>query len=459
MSTNSTTAWRPAHVTNRQIKFATIMAFLAWAFAVYDFILFGTLLPELGKDLGLNEAEQATMVTWMSVGAVGMGLIAGPVVDKFGRKAGLAFTTAGAGIASALTALGGIVPVAALVAIRSLSGLGLSEQGVNGAYLSELYGASDDPRIKKRQGFIYSLVQGGWPIGAILAAALTAVLLPTIGWAGCFVFAAVPSLIVAALARKLRESPQFESIQKIRQLQKSGQHADAEDLSAALGIEEHETRSTLADVFRGRSLRTTLALGLGHILNYFPVQVFSVLGTTVLVSVHNVSFTNSLAILLMSNVIAYLGYLTHGFLGDKFGRRNVIAFGWITGGIVFTAMIFGPSDFWTVVALYSLGTFFLIGPYSCVLFFVGESYDTRIRGRGATFVAAVGPVGAILSSALAATMLSGGGNWATAAFLFGAIPCVLSGIAVLFSRKHQHVADPVHIPAVAGGATADESAH
>lgn len=459
MSTNRTTAWRPAPVTNRQIKFATILAFLAWAFAVYDFILFGTLLPELGKELGLNEAEQATMITWMSVGAVGMGLIAGPVVDKFGRKAGLAFTTAGAGIASALTALGGIVPVAVLVAIRSLSGLGLSEQGVNGAYLSELYGASKDPRIKKRQGFIYALVQGGWPIGAILAAALTAVLLPVIGWAGCFVFAAVPSLIVAALARKLRESPQFESIQKIRILQKNGHHADAENLSAALGIEEHETRSTLADVFRGRSLRTTLALGLGHILNYFPVQVFSVLGTTVLVSVHNVSFTNSLVILLMSNVIAYLGYLTHGLLGDKFGRRNVIAFGWITGGIVFTAMIFGPSDFWTVVALYSLGTFFLIGPYSCVLFFVGESYDTRIRGRGATFVAAVGPIGAILSSALAATVLSGGGNWATAAFLFGAIPCVLSGIAVLFSRKHSHVADPVHLPAVAGETAADESAH
>ena len=459
MSSTNSTAWRPAHVTNRQIKFATILCFLAWAFAVYDFILFGTLLPELGKELGMNEAEQATMVTWMSVGAVGMGLLAGPVVDKFGRKAGLAFTTAGAGIASALTALGGIVPIAVLVAIRSLSGLGLSEQGVNGAYLSELYGASDDPRIKKRQGFIYSLVQGGWPIGAILAAALTAVLLPVIGWAGCFVFAAVPSLIVAALARKLRESPQFESIQKIRRLQKAGNKADAENLSASLGIEEHETRSTLADVFRGRSLRTTLALGLGHILNYFPVQVFSVLGTTVLVSVHNVSFTNSLAILLMSNVIAYLGYLTHGFLGDKFGRRNVIAFGWITGGIVFTAMIFGPSDFWTVVALYSLGTFFLIGPYSCVLFFVGESYDTRIRGRGATFVAAVGPIGAIVSSALAATLLTGGGNWATAAFFFGAIPCVLSGIAVLFSRKHQHVADPVHIPAVPGAAPADETAH
>lgn len=444
MSIQNETDWRPAPVTNRQIKFATVLAFFAWAFAVYDFILFGILLPEIGRDLGLDTAEQAELVTWMAIGAVLLGLLAGPVVDKFGRKAGVAFTTAGAGIASALTALAAVVPLWGLVAIRSISGLGLSEQGVNGAYLSELYGASDDPRIKKRQGFIYSLVQGGWPVGAILAAALTAILLPIIGWAGCFVFAAIPSLIVAVLARKLRESPQFESVQKLRRLQDQGAHQEAEQLSASLGIEEHETRSTLADIFRGRSLRTTLSLSMGHILNFFSVQVFSVLGTTVLVNVHNVSFTNSLAILLMSNVIAYLGYLTHGLLGDRFGRRNVIAFGWITGGIVFTAMIFGPSDFWTVVALYSLGTFFLIGPYSCVLFFVGESYETRIRGRGAAFVAAVGPIGAILSSALAATLLANDGTWATAAFLFGAIPCALSGVAVLFSRKHPHVVDPVH---------------
>lgn len=262
MTIQSENTWRPRPVTNRQITYATVLAFLAWAFAVYDFILFGTLLPEIGKDKGLDSAEQATLVTWMSIGAVALGLLAGPVVDKFGRKAGVAVTTAGAGVASVLTALAGVVPAWGLVAIRSLSGLGLSEQGVNGAYLSELYGASDDPRIKKRQGFIYSLVQGGWPIGAILAAALTAVMLPITGWVGCFLFAAVPSLVVALLARKLRESPQFETVQKLRQLQSRGARREAEQLAAALGVDESETRSTLADIFRGRGLRTTLSLGL-----------------------------------------------------------------------------------------------------------------------------------------------------------------------------------------------------
>jgi MFS family permease len=64
-----------------------------------------------------------------------------------------------------------------------------------------MYAAANDPNLTKHKGFIYSLVQGGWPIGALVAAALTALLLPIIGWQGCFIFAAVPALVVAFFAR------------------------------------------------------------------------------------------------------------------------------------------------------------------------------------------------------------------------------------------------------------------
>lgn len=446
MSSNPTTNWRPARVTDRQIFFASVIAFLAWTFAVYDFILFGTLLPELGADLNMNAAQQAALVTWVSAGAVIIGLVAGPVVDKWGRRPGMIFATVGAGTSSALTGLAALVPLPILIGIRSLSGLGLTEQGINGAYLTELYGASDNPRIRKRQGFIYSIVQGGWPVGALLAAGLTAVLLPHIGWAGCFVAAAVPSFVVAMLARKLRESPQFEAISRIREYQRNGQHGQAEELSTSLGISEHERPSTLIDIFRGGNLRTTLSLSLGHVLNYFPVQIFNVLGTTVLTTVHGMRFDIALIVLLLANVVAYLGYLFHGAMGDRFGRRNVIAIGWIVSSLVFTCMIFGPSDFWIVVSLYSVGQFFLNGPYSAVLFFVGESYPTSVRGRGAAFVAAIGPAGAIFASAAATILLSTGLPWTMTAFLIGAIPLALSGVSVLFARKKVIVADPVHVP-------------
>ncbi|MFG2727821.1 MFS transporter [Streptomyces canus] len=420
----------PKRVELREVKYATVVAFLAWTFAVYDFILFGTLLPKIGAETGLDNADQAGLATAVALGTVVVALAVGPVVDKFGRRAGMVFTVGGASLASALTALAGMLGAGALVAIRSVAGLGYAEQGVNGAYLSELYDASDDPRVAKRRGLVYSLVQGGWPVGALLAAGLTALLLPVVGWRGCFLFAALPSLIIALAATKLRESPQFERIKQARKLKEQGLRPEA----ASMG-EGEEKAAGLRAVFQGDSLRTTLALGIGHLMNWFPVQVFSVLGTTVLVNVHHVTFSNSLIILLLSNLVAYAGYLVHGFFGDRFHRRNVVSVGWLLGGVVMTAMLFGPDQPAVVITLYSVGMFFLIGPYSCLLFLAGESYDSSVRGTGASLVTAIGPIGAVLASAASTALLGNGGHWQMAAFFFGAVPCFISGLVVLASRK------------------------
>ncbi|MFV3017464.1 MFS transporter, partial [Pseudomonas sp. KHB2.9] len=43
------TGWKPRQLTSQEVRFATWIAFFAWVFAVYDFILFGTLLPEIGR--------------------------------------------------------------------------------------------------------------------------------------------------------------------------------------------------------------------------------------------------------------------------------------------------------------------------------------------------------------------------------------------------------------------------
>lgn len=413
---HSVPVWRPAKVTSGQVWFATAICFTAWAFGVYDFVLFGTLLPQIGESMQWGLATQAEIATWVAVGTVVVALAVGPFVDKFGRRAGVMLTVGGAGLCSALTALIGTVGILPLILIRSISGLGYGEQGVNGTYLSELYTAADDDFIVRWRGRIYSIVQGGWPVGALLAALLTSLLLPSIGWQGCFVFAAIPSLIVAVLARRLRETPQFE-------------------IQARQGKDAKQAGVGLFTLFSGPSRRPALVLGAAHLLNWFTVQVFAILGTTVLVDVHHITFTNSLLVLILSNIWGFFGYLVHGYFGDKFGRRNVIAIGWSACGIAFAAMLFVPSSFWTVVALYSVGQFFLVGPYSCMLFFVGESFpDARLRGTGSSFVVGIGPVGAILAGLAATAMLHSGYNWQMPALYFGAIPSVLSGLCVLLAK-------------------------
>lgn len=417
------------------VKRATVVAFFAWVFAVYDFILFGTLLPEIGKHYGWDAAAQAEIATLVAVGTAVIAFAIGPLLDRLGRKAGLLWTVAGAALCSGLTVVGGAMGQVPLVLIRSLSGLGYAEETVNATYLNELYSAANDPKLNRNKGFIYSLVQGGWPIGALIASGLTALLLPRIGWQGCFVFATFPAIVIFFMTRRLKESPQFLLHKRIKQLRETGQDGEARTLANAHAVDyEEHSRAGLAEAFSGNALRATLVLGGGILLNWSAIQVFSVLGTTVLTRVHNVSFENSLLILVLSNVIGYCGYLSHGFIGDKIGRRNTLAIGWMLGGLSFAGMLFGPSSAGVVVALYSLGLFFLIGPYSAALFFIGESYPTAIRGTGSSIVHAMGPIGAILAGVGVTWMLNHGGDWLHAALWFGAVPCFLSGVLILFAR-------------------------
>ena len=224
-------------------------------------------------------------------------------------------------------------------------------------------------------------------------------------------------------------------MQETRRLRRAGDAAAATRLERQLHLGGPSERRGLAQAFRGRTLRPTLTLTSGHVLNWATVQVFNVLGTTVLTSVHHVTFQNSLLVLLVSNLVGYAGYLTHGYFGDKLGRRNVIAFGWTLGGVIYAIMLFGPDDFWTVIGLYSVAQFFQIGPYACMLFFVGESFPTSIRATGASVVTGIGPLGAIVASLGAALLLKSGHGWLIAALLFGALPCMLSGLVLLLARS------------------------
>ena len=262
--------------------------------------------------------------------------------------------------------------------------------------------------------------------------------MPIIGWQGSFIFAALPSFIIALLALKLKETPQFQIHQHIHQLRHLGDIEQARQVARDYQVDyDAHQQAGLSAAFRGASLRATLVLGGAVLINWFAIQIFSVLGTTVLTKVHSVSFANSLLILVLSNLVGYCGYLTHGWLGDRFGRRNTIAVGWMIGGVSFAVMLFCPSNLPTIVALYSIGLFFLIGPYAAALFFISESFPTAIRATAGALIGAMGPIGAIIAGIGTTTVLSDGGHWQTAALWFGAVPCFASGVIMLFAR---HVA-------------------
>lgn len=181
--------------------------------------------------------------------------------------------------------------------------------------------------------------------------------------------------------------------------------------------------------------RHTICLSAAWLFNWMGIQVFSVLGTTVLVNAKGVSFSSALAVLILANVAGFLGYLFHGFIGDIINRHTTIIVGWMIGGTVMTIMLFGPNNSSFVITLYAIGLFFLNGPYAAMLFYMGESFPSRVRGVGTNTAHVMGPIGAIAGSALLSLIISAGGQATTAAFVAGAAGMFLSGLVMLGTRK------------------------
>jgi MFS family permease len=437
---------QPQHITNRDVKIATWVCFFAWTFAVYDFVLFGNLLPELAADHGWSSAQSTGINTWVTVGTALVAFGVGPFVDRVGRRKGIIISVIGAAVASLLTAIAGWVVglvaglgIVILILVRGLAGLGYAEQAINATYLNELFAeVYTDPAKARRRGFIYSLVQSGWPIGSVLAAVSIYVLFPIGGWALCFIVAVFPAFFMLWAARYLKESPQFAVRHRAEKLLAEGRTEEAKALAASIGVDLTDRSTPLASAFKGESLRSTVVIGAATLFNWLGVLAFAILGTSLLTAANgkNITFDNALAILIISNATAFAGYLFHGWFGDRIGRRNAIAIGWILSALSFGGMLLAPNgSFGLIITLYSAGLFFLIGPYAALLFFNGESFPVHTRATGGSIINAAGQVGSILGGVLITAALAAGQSWTTTAFLFGCLPILISGLIILGARN------------------------
>ncbi|TWP39073.1 MFS transporter [Leekyejoonella antrihumi] len=430
----------------RDVTTANWICFFAWTFAVYDFVLFGNLLPKIAHVFGWSSSTSTAINTWVTAGTAVVAFAIGPFVDKVGRKKGIVVAVIGAAIFSLATAaVGWLAAVAAafgavlLIVFRSLAGLGYSEQAISATYLGEIYSrAYTTPAQIRRRGFIYSLVQSGWPVGSVLAAVSIDIILPISSWEWCFIVSVFPAIFMIIAARYLKESPVFAARRELERLQLAGKTDEARALANSQGLTLTETRTPIVEVFRGESLRPALTIGLSFLLSWLGVLAFDILGTSFLTAPDgkNITFNNSIEILAIANGTAFVGYLFFGWLGDRIGRRDAIGIGWLLCGASFLALVLVPNGmFALIIVLYSAGLFFLIGPYAALLFFSAESFPTRTRATGGALINAAGQIGSIIAGVLITVSLSSGWTWTSSVLYWGVLPIFASGILIWFARK------------------------
>jgi len=104
-TTGSTGVRRFPAFTRRETNFAMVLALLAWTVAVFDYGLFGTLLPAMKSDFGWSDSTSYLINTLIAVGTAIVAFGVGPVIDRLGRRRGMQLTVGGTALASLLTAI------------------------------------------------------------------------------------------------------------------------------------------------------------------------------------------------------------------------------------------------------------------------------------------------------------------------------------------------------------------
>jgi MFS family permease len=150
-----------------------------------------------------------------NLGMLAGGVIFGILADKFGRVRIFTYTILLFAIGTALTGLA--TNIEQVYLYRFIAGLGAGgEYGIGMALVAEAW-------PKNKQGRASSYVSIGAQYGVILAALLSAMILPSWGWRGLFFIGLVPVIFAFIVRKKLDESPEWLASQKKKKIvQKQG---------------------------------------------------------------------------------------------------------------------------------------------------------------------------------------------------------------------------------------------
>ena len=332
---------------------ALIASGSGWMLDAMDVMLYAFALGAIRDEYGLSGAQAGALasVTLLSsaFGGIGFGILA----DRYGRARMLQVAILVYSLCTAMTATAG--SVLALVLWRTLVGIGLGGEWSAGSVLV----AETWPTAHR--GKAIGIMQSGWAVGYMLAAGLAALVMPKFGWRPLFLVGVVPALLAFWIRRHVPEPPQWRP--------------GAKTASPFRGIRE---------MFRGALLRRTLiATGIATFLMFAYWGLFtwvpSFLAAPIDQGGAGMGVVRSTGWIIPMQIGALAGYLSFGFLADRFGRRPVFLVFVLSAAAL--VPLYGAAATRPVV-LMLLGPaigFFGHGYFSVFGSMLAELYPTAIR--------------------------------------------------------------------------------
>ncbi|MGC4964024.1 MFS transporter [Gordonia sp. DT101] len=402
----------------------------------YDFAVYGFLAVTIAPLFFPSESSGASILATLAVFGVAYvarplgGIFFGRLGDRRGRRSALVITVVCMGVACGIlgvlpthSSVGVIAPIL-LVIVRLAQGFSAGgEVGGAATYIAE----SAPPN---RRGFFGSFTPIGSTLGFAVAASVVGIVaflttdeqMDAWGWRIPFLLALPLALICLRVRLKLEDTPEFEEM------------ADKEEV----------TKSPLLDVLRKNPVSVLQVVGVaiamngsGYIgLTYFSVYLINDLGF----SKDAVYWTSAISIALACATFPLSGMLT-----DRFGRKPVLAGGYIAYLVIAVPafMILGATASVVVVGLVYFVYMVLNGVVQVPAFpMFTELFPRTVRYTGVSLGFNIGTIAAGGTAPYVAAQLveSTGSGMSPAYWVIGV--CIIGLLTVLTIRETGKTALP-----------------
>jgi MFS family permease len=353
--------WRAGDADARR---ALVAAGLGWMLDSFDVMLYALLLASIMPELGMSKEVAGLVGSAMLIASAAGGVFFGFVADRHGRTRALMASVL---IYSVATAACGLAQnIAQLAVCRVVLGIGMGGEWASGAALvSETW---PDEHRGKALGFM----QSAWAIGYGAAAVVTSLVLPRWGWRAVFFVGILPALLTLWVRRSVREPAMWRAAR-----------------AAA-------SRRGFADIFRGPTLRLTIAVTIMNAFTLFAWWGFNLwlpgyLSLPVSSGGRGLSTSVMATLVAVMQVGMWFGYVTFGFVSDAIGRKRAYIIYIVTAA----CLIFVYTSLRAPLGLLVLGpfvAFFATGYFSGFGAVTAEIYPTDIRARAQGFTYNMGRI-------------------------------------------------------------------
>jgi putative MFS transporter len=387
-----------------------ILAFLGIMFDAADFALFGAALPPIAREFGLGPAQAGGLATIGLVGAFAGALFWGTVSDYIGRRASFLATVSIFALFTGLVAASW--NVLALATFRFLSNFGLGgEVPVTLTLASEF----SPGRIRGR---MTGTMMAAFPVGLVVAAALSLAIVPNLGWRALFVVGVVPAVLLFFVRRYMPESVRYQlsrgevdqaqrTVEGIeRQALGSGKSAPMQAIAPAGATADTAKRGvTVFALFEdGRARRTILLWIVSFCFLWSSNGILFMLPT--ILTQRGFALTQAISFQLVQSLAAVVGYAACGFLIDWYGRRPVLFLYYFIGAF-FHLWFAQATGLWMYAAIAAVG-WVNPGVFGATGIYVSELHPTYLRATAVGWFFGVGRIGSFLAPLIVGVMLQYG---------------------------------------------------